>query len=983
MQPMETEIIDLEGLDQTTLSPALAEVISLNVFSNNSEGDNGDSGESADSVSANNGASGAEAAEIMVKRLSDLLLLPIDQFTPSERGLVSEILTRLLSQVSERTRARLALRVARMADPPVEMLQKLAWDEFDIAEPILKESVNICDFDLIAIAQDGSRQHRQAIVSRKKLTSAVAEALIESDDVVILEQLLRNEGIVFSQRIMASLAAKSEKHPSLQALLIDRLELMPVLAYSVFWKVPSPLRAKILQRFSVSRRLVQQTIADAVTGGGINLDTDDPHEKEALQFLIGKEHARNALADDILADLRAGKRDEAIEIIFKGAEISQETAQRIFEDAGGEPLAVLCKAINLGRLDFAEFLTLIDKDDAAVSRSEEERERIAAIFDSMPIDSAEVALRYWDRPREQVVKRGKGLKRRRQKAKTAAALEIIPLVQETTSPELVIASQEAAQPDVTKPNQVEPDTQEAVSQAADDLTTGITPVSEQRADPETIEVGDNQAAIAQDNNPEARQPEAGEQEAGVDLFGRPVPSDEAEETFPEVFKIEQSDVAALLDVSDEEDEGFPQVFNIEVPQPDVPQDAADQAVDAPDAPLPPSDLDAEQLVATADAPASEASAEPKQIEAEKEASNGLIGGTLDLRQLEQLAGDDSADARRQLFDHLANILLSPGRELTDFERTLIDEILVGLIDLSDTEIRIKMADNLATSSNAPTKVLSFLAKDDIKIARPILSNGSAFSDEEWIEIVRSTGAEHKKTIAQREMISQKVIEALIDSNDMNIVFILFDNSAVSLSSEAIEKLVNWSKTEQALHKTLLDRPEITARHAHMMFWWVSSELRDHILQTFSVDPQTLERATADAISAVGDDTDQEQIGMIDPGPFADCDEAELNEFIKALRRKSETPLGREFANLLRISEATAEKILTDPSCEALAICCRALCTNRAQFSRVFLVVDHKRFDRARPTGHLGQASVLFDRLDSETARRTLQFWNLQELLDHS
>ena len=160
-------------------------------------------------------------------------------------------------------------------------------------------------------------------------------------------------------------------------------------------------------------------------------------------------------------------------------------------------------------------------------------------------------------------------------------------------------------------------------------------------------------------------------------------------------------------------------------------------------------------------------------------------------------------------------------------------------------------------------------------------------------------------------------------------------------------------------------------------------MRDHILKRFAVDLLTLEQATADAISAVGGDADQEQIGMIDPGPFADCDKAELNEFVKLLRRKPETPLVREFANFLRISEATAAKILADPSCQALAICCRALCADRAQFSRVFLVVDHKRFGRARPTGHLSQASAMFDRLNPEVARRTLQLWNLQELLDHS
>ena len=78
---------------------------------------------------------------------------------------------------------------------------------------------------------------------------------------------------------------------------------------------------------------------------------------------------------------------------------------------------------------------MIEEDDEAISRSEEERERIAAVFDSMPIDSAEVALRYWDRPREQLARGGKGLNGQRQTVNIATAPEIVPLVQETTSPE--------------------------------------------------------------------------------------------------------------------------------------------------------------------------------------------------------------------------------------------------------------------------------------------------------------------------------------------------------------------------------------------------------------------------------------------------------------------------------------------------------------------------------------------------------------------
>ena len=349
MQAIETNTVDTDRADEPSTAPSVAEVISLGLFtqmrqeSRRRDAENTEpSFPSTEPSFPSKGSSGQDASVLMVSRLSDLLMLSVDKFTLSERALVSEILTRLLDQVDAKSRARLAVRVARMAKPPAEVLQKLARDEFSVAEPILRESAALCDLDLIAIVQNCSLEHRQVIVSRKKLTSALADTLIESDDVVILEQLLRHEGVVFSQQTIVELARKSQIHPSLQSLLISRSELTPRLAYSVFWWMPSNIRLKILKKFSVSRRLVQEAIADAVMGGDINPKTEDPYEKEALQFLLGREHDRRAPIDAILDHLRQGRHVEAVEGFVKDAEISRETVLRIFNDRGGKALAVLC-----------------------------------------------------------------------------------------------------------------------------------------------------------------------------------------------------------------------------------------------------------------------------------------------------------------------------------------------------------------------------------------------------------------------------------------------------------------------------------------------------------------------------------------------------------------------------------------------------------------------------------------------------------------
>ncbi len=338
---------------------------------------------------------------VLVKRLSDLLLLSTDQVMPSERALIDEILVRLIVHVDVTLRKRIARRISGMTEPPGALLAKLARDEIIVAESILENNLAISDSDLIDIVRKGNGEHRRVIASRKAISSSVADALVEMSEVSVLETLLRNECVHFSLSGMEKLAQRSRYVPSLQPLIVERAALHSTLAYTIFWWLPSDLRLRVLFRFSVSRRVLQQAIADAVEQGEFDLRSNDPLEQEALHFILGGQYSARGQAAHVFEHLKTGKTDEFLSSFSIAAGISRQTVVKILRDPGGEALAVLCKAVSLKRQEFVMLARLLEKAKQATDLTEERAECLELVFDSLPTDSADLILRHWDKPRLQ------------------------------------------------------------------------------------------------------------------------------------------------------------------------------------------------------------------------------------------------------------------------------------------------------------------------------------------------------------------------------------------------------------------------------------------------------------------------------------------------------------------------------------------------------------------------------------------------------
>jgi uncharacterized protein (DUF2336 family) len=353
--------------------------------------------------SANPAAGGAAKPDArarlrLTRRLADIVCLPETRVSPQERWMTADVLEALLHNAAPDLRAKVAERLADQGEAPAGLLRRLALDDFTVAEPILRRSAALTDFDMMEIARKGGPNHQLALARREHVSETVAAALASSGGPDVIAALLRNPGARLAPQTTDFLVRELRESDRLAELLIKRPELRPAQAFALFWSVSHPLRRQILERFSVSRAILQEAAADvfplAAQAGAADRDV-----AEALRYIDRRQRDRAAADRSVYGSLEraveeyASRRDD-IELqseIARLAGIRVDLAERVLSDMGGEPIAVLAKATGLSRAHL-ERVAGAPGEGALQARAEQAQ----LIFDTLSVDKAQTVLRYWN-----------------------------------------------------------------------------------------------------------------------------------------------------------------------------------------------------------------------------------------------------------------------------------------------------------------------------------------------------------------------------------------------------------------------------------------------------------------------------------------------------------------------------------------------------------------------------------------------------------
>jgi uncharacterized protein (DUF2336 family) len=346
-------------------------------------------------------ASGARRA--MLKRLADVVSLPASRVNAFERAVTADLLVEILREAPEDERARAAARLAPLGEIPHSLVRLLLRDTLAVARILIDDCASLTDADLAACARDAGPEHRRAIAARRHLSEIVCEVLAERAEPAVMTTLLQNAGARLSQPAVEALVAVSRQEPSLASALLRRAELRPSGAYVMFWWCDAEQRRLILQRFAVSREVLQEATDDVFRLAAAE-NWSDPLARKALQFIERRQRNRKAAEKSPYGGLEAaveaaaaGLTRELTEEIAYLSGVKPATGAKILGDRGGEPIAVLCKATGLPKSALRSLWRSMRRPETGPDgQTAEAFERVLITYDMIATDRAQTVLRYWN-----------------------------------------------------------------------------------------------------------------------------------------------------------------------------------------------------------------------------------------------------------------------------------------------------------------------------------------------------------------------------------------------------------------------------------------------------------------------------------------------------------------------------------------------------------------------------------------------------------
>ena len=290
--------------------------------------------------------------------LADFLLISNSHLSLREEELVNELIDQLLQTHTPAVRAQLVQKFADAARMPRKLAVPLASDTIDIARNILITNPTLTDDDLIVIVERQSLDHAQAIARRARITEAVADALITTGDVQVMQLVAENLGAVLSQKAIDIIADSARFTAELREPIMKRPEMTTHVAARLYWWVSQDLRRYSMKRFGITAGQIDESLAKTIDQllGYHHLDKADVPTMEQVADWLGE---RQAVSPRILPQvLRLGHFRLFNILLGRLTNLELSLIDSIVLETGGRGLAVICRSIGIDKPGFVSIFLL-------------------------------------------------------------------------------------------------------------------------------------------------------------------------------------------------------------------------------------------------------------------------------------------------------------------------------------------------------------------------------------------------------------------------------------------------------------------------------------------------------------------------------------------------------------------------------------------------------------------------------------------------
>ncbi len=284
----------------------------------------------------------------MLTRITDLFVGGAQRYSQEQIGVFDDVMVRLVRTIEAKARAKLAHRLAPIANAPSHVVHMLAFDDdIDVARPVLAQSERLEERALLATAASKSQQHLFAIAQRKSLSEAVTDVLVERGDRDVVHSVVKNSGARFSDAGFRMLVSRSSGDDDLAAEVGMRSDIPRPHFLVLLEKASSAVRARLAAENPQAGTAIEGVVAEVV--GGIRNDARNASpDFAAAQAAVERQNRLRRIGEaEIYQYARDRKFEETAIALSLLCDTPIDVVERALLDPGAEIVLILAKVAGL------------------------------------------------------------------------------------------------------------------------------------------------------------------------------------------------------------------------------------------------------------------------------------------------------------------------------------------------------------------------------------------------------------------------------------------------------------------------------------------------------------------------------------------------------------------------------------------------------------------------------------------------------------
>lgn len=281
----------------------------------------------------------------IIDRVTDLFAAGSRSYSHEQIALFDDVLRRLSADIEVKARAKLAHRLGGMESAPPKLIRLLAFDDaIEVAEPVLVNSQQLNDDDLVENATTKSQDHLFAIAQRLKLSEVVTDVLVERGDERVAHRVVKNKGARFSLAGYGQLTNRARYDRKLTLALGERSDLPRQYFLKLLEAASATVRARLEAANPEAAAAIRDSVDDVATTMQREVRKTSRAHALAVREAKRRFNVRPITEASVHGPAHAQDFDKTVVALARLGVFSVDLVERALLDEGEDMLLLLAKA---------------------------------------------------------------------------------------------------------------------------------------------------------------------------------------------------------------------------------------------------------------------------------------------------------------------------------------------------------------------------------------------------------------------------------------------------------------------------------------------------------------------------------------------------------------------------------------------------------------------------------------------------------------